>query len=66
MERREEVKKEVKEERKEYRSMIEEEKARYWLEYLESIKRGGGLGFVKTDRNFMVDVPAIRGEDGEW
>ena len=62
--RRDEVKREMKEERKEYRRLIEEKKARYWLEYWEGIKKGGGFGFVKTDRDFMVDVPAIRGEDG--
>lgn len=45
--------------------MIEEKKAKYWLEYLENVKKGEGFGFVKTDRNFMVDVPPIRGEDGE-
>ena len=62
--RREEDKRELKEERKEYRGMIEEKKARYWLEYLEKVKRGEGFKFVKMDRDFMVDVPAIRGEEG--
>ena len=46
--------------------MIEGKKARYWWEYLGKVKRGEGFKFVKTDRDFMVDVPAIRGEDGEW
>ena len=64
-ERSEEAKKEMKEERKEYRGMIEEKKARYWLEYLEKVERGEGFEVVKTDRDFMVDVPAIRDEDGE-
>ena len=64
-ERSEGAKRDMKEERKEYRGMIEEKKARYWLEYLEKVKRGQGFGFVKTDRDLMVDVPAIRGEDGE-
>ena len=63
--RREETEREMKMERKEYRAMIEEKKARYWLEYLENMRRGEGFGFVKTDRDFMVDVPSIRGEDGE-
>jgi len=63
--RREECKREVKIERKEYRLIIEEKKAKYWLEYLEKMERGKGFGFVKTDRDFMVDVPAIRGEGGE-
>ena len=61
----EERRRELAEERKEYRSMIEEKKARYWLEYLEKVKRGEGFKFVKTDRDFMVDVPAIRGENGD-
>ena len=61
----EESRREIREERKEYRNMIEEKKARYWLEYLEKLKRGEGFKFVKTDRDFMVDVPAIRNEDGE-
>ena len=49
----EESKREMKEERREYRSMIEEKKARYWLEYLEKVKRGEGFKFVKTDRDFI-------------
>ena len=61
-ERREECKEEEKIERKEYREMIEEKKARYWLEYLEKLGREEGFKFVKTDRDFMVDVPGIRGE----
>ena len=60
-----ENRREVREERKEYRSMIEEKKAKYWLEYLGKVKRGEGFKFVKTDRDFMVDVPAIRSENGE-
>ena len=43
---------------------MEGKKAKYWLEFLENMKRGQGFGFVKTDRNFMVDVPPIRGEGG--
>lgn len=35
------------------------------MEYLEKVKRGEDFKFVKTDRDFMVDVPAIRGENGE-
>ena len=65
MSRKDEDKEDLKVERKEYRNMIEEKKARYWLEYLEKVKRGEGFIFVKTDRDFMVDVPAIRGENGE-
>jgi len=49
-EKREEDKEEVKIERRKYRRMIEEKKARYWLEYLESLKRGEGFKFVKMDR----------------
>jgi len=64
-ERREECKREVRIERKEYRLMIEEKKARYWFEYLEKMERGKGFGFVKTDRDFMVDVPTIKGEGGK-
>lgn len=61
-EKRKECKEEEKMERKEYREMIEEKKARYWLEYLEKMERGEGFEYVKTDRDFMVDVPGIRGE----
>ena len=64
IERREELGKERRIEREEYRRMVEEKKARYWLEYLENIKRGEGFGFMKTDRDFMVDVPPIRDEGG--
>ena len=62
--RREEVDRERKVEREEYRKMVEEKKAKYWFEFLEKMKRGEGFGFVKTDRDFMVDVPPIRGENG--
>ena len=65
-ERSEEAKGDMKVERKEYRGMIEEKKARYWLEYLEKVKGGQGFEFVKTDRDFMVDVPAIRVRMGNW
>ena len=63
-EREKRVGMERKVERKEYRKMVEEKKARYWLKFLEKMKRGEGFGFVKTDRDFMVDVPPIRGENG--
>ena len=63
--RREDTREKVRIERKEYRRMIEEKKARYWLEFLEKMRRGEGFGFVKKDRDFMVDVPGIREEEGE-
>ena len=63
--RDEESKREMKVGRKEYRRVIEEKKAEYWLEYLEGLGRGEGFKFVKTDRDFMTDVPGIRGEDGK-
>lgn len=63
--RREKTREEVRIERKEYRRMIEEKKARYWLEFLEKMRRGEGFGFVKKDRDFMVDVLGIREEEGE-
>jgi len=61
--RKEEDRREVRVERGEYRKMIEEKKARYWLEYLEGLKRGEGFKLAKMDRNFVTEVPAIRGED---
>ena len=60
-----EIKRERKVERKDYRMMVEEKKEKYYLEYLEKMKRGEDFGFVKTDRDFMVDVLLIRGEGGD-
>jgi len=56
---------EMRVERREYRCLVKEKKAKYWLKYLEKVRRGKGFGFVKMDRDFMVDVLGIRGEDGE-
>ena len=62
--RKDRVKEEVRIERKEYRGMIERKKTRYWMEYVGKMRRGEGFGFVKMDRDFMVDLPVIGGEDG--
>jgi len=52
------------EEKKEYKKMVEEKKGDYWKEYMEKMTLLESFRFVKMDRDFVVDVPGIRGEDG--
>jgi len=52
------------EERREYKREIEEKKGNYWKGYMENMTLLESFKFVKTDRDFVVDVPGIRGEDG--
>ncbi|PUU76969.1 hypothetical protein B9Z19DRAFT_1128955 [Tuber borchii] len=51
-------------ERKVYRRMVAERKGEYWMKYLEGLELLDSFGFVKTDRDFLTDVPGIRREDG--
>ena len=52
------------EERREYKREIEKKKGDYWKEYMEKMTLLESFNFVKTDRDFVVDIPGIRGEDG--
>jgi len=52
------------EERKEYRKEIERKKGDYWKRSMEEMTLLESFKFVKTDRDFVVDIPGIRGEDG--
>ena len=52
------------EERKEYKRTIEGKKGDYWKRYLERMTLLESFKFVKTDRDFVVDIPGIRGENG--
>ncbi|PUU73253.1 hypothetical protein B9Z19DRAFT_1163864 [Tuber borchii] len=51
-------------EMKVYRKMVAERKGEYWMNYLEGLELLDSFGFVKTDRDFLTDVPGIRREDG--
>ena len=55
---------EVKEGRKRWKKKVEEVKREHWLRYLEGIKERDGYKWVKTDRDFLVDIPSIRDENG--
>jgi len=55
---------EVKRARKEYKEVVERVKREHWVGYLEELGLNKGYQWVKTDRDFVVDIPAIRGKDG--
>jgi len=53
----------VKEARKRYKGVVERVKREHWVGYFEDLGLNKGYQRVKTDRNFEVDIPAIRGRD---
>ena len=59
-----ERKREMERGRIEFRRVVEEEKGEYWGKYLEEVGINEAFKWVKNDRDFVVDVPDIRGEDG--
>lgn len=63
--RNERRKKEMEEARKNFKRVVYEEKGRHWGDYLEKIGVNEAFKWIKTDRDFVVDVPGIVGENGE-
>jgi len=51
--------------RKIYKEVVERVKREHWVGYLEELGLDKGYQWVKTDRDFVVDIPGIRGKDGE-
>ena len=45
---------------------MEKEKGEHWFRYVEEMGVDEAYKWVKTDRDFVVDLPRIVGEDGEW
>jgi len=64
--KREEGKVLVKEARKRFKEVVERVKRNHWVEYLEEMGLNKGYQWVKTDRDFVVDIPAIKGKDGNF
>jgi len=62
---RKEGKDKVKESRRKWKKVVEQVKREHWLKYLEGLEERDGYKWVKTDRDFLVDIPGIRNEDGE-
>jgi len=56
---------EIRNMRKGFKEKVEKEKREHWVRYLESLGEKESYQWVKTDRDFVVDVPGIRGEDGK-
>ena len=54
----------VKESRKKWKKKVEEVKREHWVKYLEGLDERDGYKWVKTDRDFLVDIPGIRNEEG--
>jgi len=54
---------EVREMRKEFKRRVEMKKRDHWVGYLESLGERESYQWVKTDRDFVVDVPGIKGEN---
>jgi len=50
--------------RKDFKKKLERVRREHWVKYLEGLGEKEGYQWVKTDRDFMVDLPSIRGEDG--
>jgi len=61
---REEGLEKVREGRKEYKKKVEEVRRKSWGLYLESLGEKEGYQGVKTDRDFVVDIPGIRVDGG--
>jgi len=55
---------EVREMRREFKMKVEKVKRDHWVSYLESLGEKESYQWVKTDRDFVVDVPGIKGENG--
>jgi len=55
----------VRETRKEYKEVVERVKKNHWVEYLENLGLNKGYQWVKTDRDVVVDIPAIMEKDGQ-
>jgi len=49
---------------KEFRRVMEKAKREHWVGYLEGLYEEGGYKWIKTDRNFVVDVRPIEVEGG--
>jgi len=54
----------VREGRKEYKKKVEEVRRRSWGMYLESLGEKEGYQWVKTDRDFVVDILGIKVDGG--
>ena len=63
---REEGREELMEGRKKWKEMVNKAKGDYWYKYIEGIGVNEAYKWVKTDRDFIVDLPRIRDEEGRW
>lgn len=52
-------------ERKRFKRRVYERKGSMWGDYLERVGINEAFKWVKMDRDFVLDVPGIRGENGE-
>ena len=56
----------VREKRREWREKVREVKGNHWCEFLEGLDVNESYRWIKTDRDFIVDLPPIKGVDGRW
>ena len=56
----------MKKKRKEWKEMVEKVKGEHWFRYVEEMGVDEAYKWVKTDRDFVVDLPRIKDEDGVW
>ena len=57
---------ELMEGRKRWKEKVEKAKGEYWYKYIEGIGVNEAYKWIKTDRDFIVDLPRIRDEEGRW
>ena len=55
----------VVESRKRWKKVVEQVKREHWLKYVEGLEERDGYKWVKTDRDFLVDIPGIRNKEGK-
>ena len=51
--------------RKEFKRVVGKVKGEVWGKYLEEVDVNEAFKWIKMDRDFVVDVPGIRGEGGD-
>jgi len=52
--------------RKKWREKVKEVKGEYWCKFLENLEVNESYRWIKTDKDFIVDLPAVKEIDERW